>query len=141
MLNFTRFNVGGAKIVLNPLTWDIIDTTELIPKISVLFSYLRAILLVSVKIFQVWTDSNEWIEFNLLYRLIFHGKRFSNSFSEGLEPIFSMSVFKYSFASIPLAIAVWRIEKIITEDSAPFDVFENKKYYRATTKYLTSLSA
>ena len=31
--------------------------------------------------------------------------------SEGLEPIFSMSVFKYSFASIPLAIAVGGIEK------------------------------
>lgn len=46
------------------------------------------------------------IEFSLLYSSIFHGKRFSNSFSEGLEPIFSMRVFKYSFASIPLAIAV-----------------------------------
>ena len=52
-----------------------------------------------------------------------------------------MSVFKYSFASIPLAIAVWRIEKIITEDSAPFDVFENKKFFLAITKGLTPLSA
>lgn len=74
-------------------------------------------------------------------KLIFHGKRFFNSFSEGLVPIFSMRGFKYSFASIPLAMAVWRMEKMITDDFAPLDVFENKKFFLAMTKGLTPLSA
>lgn len=73
-------------------------------------------------------------------KLISHGKRFSNSFSEGLVPIFSMRLFKYSFASIPLAMAVWRMEKMITDDFAPLDVFENKNFFLAMTKGLTPLS-